>query len=263
MKPLIFIVLFLLLGACGRFSFSPYVVDPKQIDSNARNLSKLLAKPLTASSGHKEGVNFVVISDTHDYYDGLEKQVRYINKNRDYYDFAVVSGDVSNVGLQSELERSYEFLGRLKIPFFVVPGNHDLLIDGHEIFKAMFGKLSFSFDFGGATFIFYNNNNWESPGIVPDYNWVEEKAKDARGAIVLISHVSPYDKDRFGSSDFERMEGLLNQYNIKVHINGHDHNPGVKTVLNTPFVTVGSSSKGVILDVEVSKGEAVFVHKNI
>lgn len=263
MRPLIFVLAFIFLGACGRFSFSPYVVDPKQIDSNARNLSKLLGKSFTASSEFNKGVRFVVISDTHDYYDGLEKQVRYINKKRDWYDFVVVNGDISNVGLQGEFERSYGHLSKLKIPFFVVPGNHDLLIDGHEIFEAMFGALSLAFDYGGTTFIFYNNNNWESSGNVPDFDWVESKVKDAKGPIILIAHVSPFDKDRFGNAESERIESLMDRYNIKMHINGHDHNPGVKNFSSTPFVTVGSSSKSVVLDVEVSREEASFAHKNI
>src|SRR5258707_11583753 len=53
----------------------------------------------------------------------LENIVTEINEGD--YDFAIVTGDVSNSGLDTELTTVHRILGRLKIPLHIVPGNHE------------------------------------------------------------------------------------------------------------------------------------------
>src|SRR5690242_13464404 len=52
----------------------------------------------------------------------LENIVSEINEGN--YDFAVVTGDVSNSGLDTELVTVHRILGHLKIPLHIIPGNH-------------------------------------------------------------------------------------------------------------------------------------------
>lgn len=45
--------------------------------------------------------------------------------NRGGYDFAVVSGDISNQGTDAELETVKKRLSGLRLPYYLVPGNHE------------------------------------------------------------------------------------------------------------------------------------------
>jgi predicted phosphodiesterase len=245
----LFILLF--ISACGKLNYSPYEINIDSTDSNAQNLQRIFAHA-TALETKTSNYSFAVISDTHDYYDGLKKQINYINRNYKKFDFVIITGDLSNVGLVSEFEATKDILDKLIPPYLTLIGNHDLLIDGEKIYKEMFGSLNYSFEYKNTKFVLFNNNNWESSKEAPNLNWLENSLVSTNKLHrILLSHVAPDDADRFTKSEINSLQGLVDRYGVSYYINGHNHNPGDGYFGNANQVTVGSSSKDVLLEVNV------------
>lgn len=104
---------------------------------------KLWSQPLVASL---HMLRFITIGDPHlrrnvtdDEEQRLAKAVNYINGRNDI-DFVVVMGDLANDGTIAQFHIGKSILNGLNKPYYVVEGNHDILID----------NLTFSNYFGPA-----------------------------------------------------------------------------------------------------------------
>ena len=76
---LIFISL-LFLASCGELNYSPYEVEVDNLYLNSVNLEKIYSIERESEPASSENTTFnnysiAVLSDTHTYYDGLERQV--------------------------------------------------------------------------------------------------------------------------------------------------------------------------------------------
>lgn len=100
----------------------------------------------------------------------FQKAIKEVNlKNPD---FVVVTGDLMYGQMNPqeyiyEYEETYKMLQKLKVPVYIVPGNHDYyaqdatLTDGAKYWEKYFGPQYFSFDYGPyAHFIGYNSFDW-------------------------------------------------------------------------------------------------------
>ena len=251
-RLIVLILSYFLFNSCGEFRYSPYELVIDNTNYNAKNLNLILQKSVRESA-KTDIFKIVVLSDTHDYYDGLEKQISYINKHRTEYDFVIITGDMSNVGLVEEFEATKKRLKKLTLPFITTVGNHDLLIDGRKIYKRVFGEDTYAFEYKNTKFILYNNNNWESPNNIPNIPWLEDQLiKNTSPNLIVLSHVAPNDKDRYSNDEIEYLKSIINFYNVNYYINGHNHNPGASTFGNAVQLTAGASSKEVILEVKVT-----------
>lgn len=255
---------FLFIIACGKLEYSPYAVDVDNKNLNERNLSRIFTSTRMFQKPVNVDYKFLVISDTHDYYDGLQRQINYINSNASKYDFLIITGDMSNVGLVSEFEETLKYLSKLKIPFLTTSGNHDLLIDGEAIYQRLFGDDTYSFIYRNTKFIIYNNNNWESSGVVPDYDWLDSELRtNNEENLIVLSHVPPNDKKRFSSTEIELMKNMMRENSVDYYINGHNHNPTGSIFGGATQVTVGASSKNVMLEVSVNSDGVSHAYINL
>ncbi len=250
--------LFFIAVSC-KFNVSPYTTDAPKLSLNDLNVRTI--KSLEAETPTSFKVAF--ISDTHNYYKELEKQIDVINSSS--YAFAIVAGDITNLGLIDEFHEARSYLNGLKIPYLVAVGNHDLISGGRKIYKRLFGSDTFHFIFHDTHFIIFNNNNWESPGRVPDMDWVEAvlSQSDPSHKRVLIAHVSPEDTDRFTPEEISRWEDLMVRYNVDYFLNGHDHNPYEKSFGNGVRITIGASSKKSFYELSITSGAGGISHQKI
>jgi len=88
-----------LLYGCGRFENSPYGADAYSTQLNEQAVRQILAIPI-----NKTSYKVAFISDTHNYYDEMEKLVNKINKGN--YAFVIHAGDITNFGLNREFQTS-------------------------------------------------------------------------------------------------------------------------------------------------------------
>jgi hypothetical protein len=107
-------------------------IEEKDSDQNTKNLERLRSKPQDGS------FNFIVISDTQRFYDELDDFVEKANSYSNI-SFVVVNGDITDFGLRSEYLWISHRLQKLSAPSLVVIGNHDMLGNGHELYKQMYG----------------------------------------------------------------------------------------------------------------------------
>lgn len=170
------------VGLCGIISLvacdSVFDVHPYDVhvdgerDVNAKNIKKIEA---TVKS--KDTIRFAMISDTHQWLDDLESEVKDINRRSDSIDFVLHCGDVTDFGATREFQWTRDRLQKLKKPFVVLLGNHDCLGTGNQSYEAIFGNPDFSFIAGRVKFLCLNTNaiEYDYSRPVPNFDFMEEQ----------------------------------------------------------------------------------------
>ena len=240
----------LFLLSCGKLNYSPYVAEVSDRKLNERNLDYIADR----SSEFSNEFKIAVLSDTHDYYKNLEKQIEYINDRKDEIAFVIHTGDATNLGLLPEWELFLDEMGKLEVPYVMVIGNHDLLANGKSLYKKLFGNdLNMTFDFKQTRFILFNNNNWESRGTVPNTSYVESQlSSSSQTHNLFFAHVQYDDPVRYNETEINVMKNLVSTYNVSHVVNGHNHNYGSGSFSSATRLTVGSSHKGRVLILSIS-----------
>jgi 3',5'-cyclic AMP phosphodiesterase CpdA len=206
--------------------------------------------------------NFAVISDAHLYnikdhkFDGiLQRAVKDVNAMSPRPDFVIFGGDLAQTGMKEELEKGKKILDGLKVPYKIIPGEHDFYLDMGKTWGGMFGKIPWSFDHKGVHFIGMNSilvkDFWSAKGLTPAerMDWMTELechrcglwgvrdeqlewlAKDVKGLspdtpVVVITH-SPlwdyYPRWNFQTEDAPEIHAILRKFEKVIAIHGHVH----------------------------------------
>ena len=103
---------------------------------------------------------FAFISDTHigspdgKAEEDLKRTVNNINAKKDIA-FAVITGDITELGTNRELPNAKRIMDSMRIKYFIIPGNHDdgWSESGGMSFISNFGADRFTFDHNGIRFI--------------------------------------------------------------------------------------------------------------
>lgn len=210
----------LMAGCSGVFEFSPNQVfdgdSPEALNSKA--LSKL------ASQAPGDTVTLAVAGDTQRFYDNIEGFVDRVNA-LESVDLVFVNGDISDFGLLREYEWVTDELANLRPPYVAVIGNHDLVANGEQVYKRMFGPLNFTFIYGDIKFIVHNTNSREySRGNVPDLDWLSDAlADDEAEYYVTVSHVPPFDGDFNEDLEAPYASLLAERVGFVASLHGHIH----------------------------------------
>jgi 3',5'-cyclic-AMP phosphodiesterase len=246
----IYLLLIIFLGSC-RFSHSPYEVGPLDLSQNEVAIRRIQDQ----ETGSQDNFKVAFIADTHNYYSDLSDLVQTINQ-RGPYRFVIVAGDITNLGLYEEYKQTRRYLNKLNSPYLVAVGNHDLLSNGKKVYQKFFGERDFTLNYKDAEFILFDNNNWESGGAIPNVMFVEAKllASSAPHKI-LVAHVSPTDEERFTPGEIKQWRELMERYQVKYFMHGHNHSPNESTWGNTKLITIGAPSKRAFVELIFSNGE--------
>src|SRR6185369_2555888 len=113
-----------------------------------------------AASAQFKNFRFAFLSDTHigspdgKAEEDLRRTVADINQMTDIA-FVVITGDITELGTDAEIKLAKEILSALKVPYYIIPGNHDSgwSESGGVTFGKVFGYDKFVFDFNGITFL--------------------------------------------------------------------------------------------------------------
>ena len=194
-------------------------IEEKDRNQNTKNLERLQSKE------QNDSFRFVVISDCQRFYEEMDEFVGKINRYPDI-SFVILNGDITDFGLRSEYLWISQRLQKLSFPFLVVIGNHDMLGNGRELYKQMFGPENFGFSYSGYKFIALNSNSQEvgHNGSLPDTTWLKQQlaATPSQQKIFILSHLAPFsgDFDRPLEQPYVRM--LANNGNVIYSIHGHE-----------------------------------------
>ncbi|MDH6354870.1 putative phosphodiesterase [Dysgonomonas sp. PH5-45] len=237
---LILIASVLIFSGCDAFEYHPYdgrITGEKNI--NAKNITRI-----EAACKDKDTIRFVMTGDTQRWYDETEAMVKNINRRTDI-DFVIHGGDLADFGLTKEFLWMRDIMGKLKVPYVAVIGNHDCLGNGEEIYRKIWGKENFSFMAGNVKFVCLNTNaleySYDRP--IPDFTFIEDQYNEKREGhekTVFVMHARPY------SEQFNNNVARVFQRNIKEFpklqfcLNAHDHQVTADDLFDDGIIYYGS-----------------------
>lgn len=155
--------------------------------------------------------------------------------------FVILSGDVTEFGSDQELRLARQILDSLRIPWYVVPGNHDTnwSENGGNTFRTIFGSETFSFTYGGYRFAGTSSgpNMRMSPGQVPRENlvWMDSlfaSGQDPEQPLIYINH---YPQDSSLNNWYEAIDRVKTQ-NVQMMLCGHGHQNKLEEFEGIPSV---------------------------
>lgn len=175
---------------------------------------------------------FAFISDTHigspngSAEEDLRRTVNDINQLTDIA-FVVLTGDITELGTTEEIKQARAILDELKVPYYIIPGNHDTgwSETGGVAFAEIFGYDKFIFEHNGITFIGCASGPYVrmSDGHIPRdaVNWLDQQLKklDKNKPVVFLNH---YPLDNGLDNWYEAIDRLKQQNTIAA-LCGHGH----------------------------------------
>ena len=191
---------------------------------------------------------FAVISDTHIGAGGASSDLRAvvgaINARQDI-DFVVHTGDITEKGRDAEFGQAREILGRLNVPYFIIPGNHD----SHWIGR---GLVGYEDSWKTDKFFFVKDglycvglNTWEFGHLAPEtIEWLAGTVANIPDTVSILVFVhDPPD----AIDNWSQVHNLLRNRRAAV-IAGHVHKTQVlRADGGIPVITARAS---------ISRGEA-------
>ncbi|HVU53557.1 MAG TPA: PQQ-binding-like beta-propeller repeat protein [Puia sp.] len=156
----------------------------------------------------------------------LENIVAEINAGD--YDFAVLTGDLSNTGVDTELVTVHRILSQLKIPLHVVPGNHETnwSESACQTFPRLWGNDRFVFSSGNYLFIGFDTGPFLKMGDghvkEEDIQWIKQTlAKEVKPGqtVISLAHYPLGD----GLDNWYEVTDILKRYNTRLVLCGHGH----------------------------------------
>lgn len=226
--------------------------------------SLLLLASITAAQ--IKPFRFVWLTDTHvggtTGAEDLALSVRDINA-LDSVAFVILSGDITEMGSDTQLELAKSILDSLQRPYYIIPGNHDTKwsASGCTKFPALWGSDKFTFEIHGYRFIGFHQGPIMKMGdghFAPeDLRWVDETLKSLKKKRQPLFIVTHYPLDD-GIDNWYEMTDRLRRFNVQAVLVGHGHGnramdfEGLPGVMGRSSLRAGRNVGGyTIVDVRI------------
>jgi len=175
---------------------------------------------------------FAFVSDVHigspngSSEEDLRRTVKDINELKGV-SFVVLTGDITEFGTNKEVKLAKQILDSLKIPWYIIPGNHDVgwSESGGVMFKSVFGNDKFNFTYNGITFLGCASGPYVrmSDGHIPRdaVNWLDSTLRNLKKGqpIIFLNHY-PIDNSL---DNWYEVTDRLRKYNTLAILCGHGH----------------------------------------
>ncbi len=159
----------------------------------------------------------------------------------DSLDFVIFGGDLTDFGTDEEIGIAKSMLDTLRLPYYVVQGNHDAnwSESGCNTFLKVFGYERFSFRHKGWRFIGCNSgpDMRMAPGLVPKETMDWLQSLENEGRCIFINHY-PMDSSVLNYFDVTRQ---LKRLGVQFEIGGHWHKNVAMDYQGIPGVLCRSS----------------------
>lgn len=157
----------------------------------------------------------------------LRRSVQQINTTSGI-DFVLITGDITEEGDRISLQRTKSILDQLRMPYYIVPGNHETKWSesGVTDFSQIFGSERFKFEHNGFLFLGFNSGplmRMAYGHVVPqDISWLKKQMSDAPKSqpIILVSHYPMTEGD---VDNWYEVTDAVRPFNIRLFIGGHYH----------------------------------------
>lgn len=201
--------------------------------------------------------------------ENLIRCVHHVNELLPKPDLVLVTGDISNTGVSKELEYAASILNQLKMPYYVIPGNHD---DRSKIWNVFGGKacpsmhegfINYVIDTEEIRFIAVDSTvPQESGGEICEIraSWLDKQlALDADKPTLIFMHHPPVkcgviETDIDGFIGIELLANIVQKYsNIESILCGHIHTPAHTRWHGTIVSTAPSMGLQLVLDLTLKQ----------
>lgn len=199
----------------------------------------------------KSEFNFLVFGDSQGYQGGLNEIASIVEGNLPA--FAFHCGDLTPFGQRHQYEEVYRALQNISIPVFTTAGNHDVRLDGGEIYEEIFGSSTYSFDYSNCHFAVVNSSNYTVPS--DELNWLGRDLSASQKPLKFVfTHVPPFDP-RPGSihsmtnqTSANRLMDIVKKNNASTVFTGHIHLYNSTIRNGTRYVISGGSGARLVAD---------------
>ncbi len=195
------------------------------INATAGTLSQLEFS--TPDRDVDDSFSFALLSDIQDRIDDLDDIYRRMNSDGSLR-FVVSTGDLTEMGGKSELERFRNRLSLLNVPYYTTAGNHDFFEGNYSYWRYLFGRASFMFRYKGAGFIFVDSSQATISKRV--YSWLESwLAACINDELFFITHYPAVDPAGSRNGGFSSRNeaymllAMLLKGDVDAILNGHIH----------------------------------------
>lgn len=238
-KKIVYWAVILLCTGCELIEYHPYDVRINgERAINPKNIEKI-----ERACENKDTIRFVWMGDSQRWYDETEKFVGHINRRSDI-DFVLHGGDIADFGMTKEFEWIRDIMAKLTIPYVALIGNHDIIGNGKEVFKRIFGDENFSFIVARTKFLCLNTNalEYDYSHPTPDFSFIKnENDKDQADfdRTIAVMHVKPFD-DQFDNNVADLFhEQLLKFPNLMFCLHAHNHRLEITDVFDDGIIYYG------------------------
>lgn len=245
------IILFLILF----FIFIFIQINQKRIFQKKINLKK--SEEIKNNTIHEKENNFsfVIAGDNHNESKFYQKIVNYINTNqtKNKIAFFVDLGDSTRVGDYSEYLINKKIIDQLKVPHYMVLGDHDIVSNGTKIWEEFFGPNYYSWDYQNVHFVTIDNvtdiNGLSEEQLI----WLEKdlsKNYSKQQKIVFMHRPpeapfsEPMDlgfKGTLSEMRIKKLIDILKKYKVNHIFTGHLHNFAEYSISGIPITITGGA----------------------
>ncbi len=157
----------------------------------------------------------------------LMNSIEEINRMKDL-DFVLITGDISEKGDRETLVRAKELFDHLKLPYYIVMGNHETKWSdsGCTAWQEVFGYERFQMEHQGVHFLGFNTGplmRMAYGHVVPqDLRWLDEELGKLprEEPVIIVTHYPLMDGD---VDNWYQVTDVLRKYNVRLCVGGHYH----------------------------------------
>ena len=196
---------------------------------------------------------FAIFSDLHlsdtlsQNSEDLQNAITEVNANKNLA-FVLITGDITDNGDTKSLRLAKTLLNELKIPYYIIPGNHDTRISesGGSDFTSIFGDQHFRLFFNGYLFLGINSSpmlQLEDGHISPqELEWLAHQLKQVgrKQPVYILTH---YPIKKGNIDNWDTLTDLVRKYNTQGIFGGHFHRNCVLSYDGIPGVVVRSTQR--------------------
>ena len=143
-------------------------------------------------------------------------------------DFVIISGDISDKGDTMSLRMAKRMLQKLRMPYYIIPGNHDVkwYLSGSVNFEAIFGDTKFDFTHNDVEFIGFTTAPLTKKGIgfiqPADIQWIKNTLQKTgnKNPVILVTH---YPLQTGDVDNWKEVLDIAKKYDVQAVLGGHYH----------------------------------------
>lgn len=232
------------LNSCDLIDYHPY--DGRLDSDTETGINKTNIAKIEALCKDKDTIRFIMISDTQRSYDETEDFMKHFNNEVNNVDFVLHGGDIADFGLKKEFEWTHRILSKLKVPYVALIGNHDIIGNGDQVFKKMYGEENFSFIAGDTKFICLNTNaiEYDYSHPVPDFQFINNEIADSSSnkRTIVAMHAAP-GNEQFNNNVKTVFHAIIKRApSLLFCLHGHDHNFKIRDIFDDGLLYYGCTT---------------------